>query len=79
MTIELLMQAGSIVYSPDNNEMTPLHLAALYNNIPTAAALIRNSADPMSLTSTQWTPRRVAQKYGHAEIDSFLVAKGATR
>ncbi len=61
----------------DNNGMTPLHTAALKNNVPVAAVLVQRGADVNYKTTTEWTPLRVAAYANAPEMINFLRLNGA--
>ena len=67
---------GNILSSRDNEDLTPLHIAAEKGNEQIAHILIRAGAD-IQLNSAKGTSFEVAMQKDHTELALYLVGEGA--
>ena len=74
LIIESLLQKGALVSARDSDGMTPLHIAAQYNNIVGAKMLIEAGSKIMSRDDKGKTPLDYAES---AEMIKLLKAHGA--
>jgi ankyrin repeat protein len=75
---DLLIVRGADVGARDENERTPLALAAIsHDNAKVAEILIANGADIESLGAQGFSPLTLAAREGHLEIVRVLISKGA--
>lgn len=67
----------SNIHSTDNYHRTPLHVAAQWNVVDVATALLNAGIDPDYATNTQRTALHYAASFGHAEMCEVLMHHGA--
>ncbi len=70
--VKLLLEHGAKVNVLNEQEGTPLFLAAFEGNAEMVKLLLAHGADPNLRTKTDETPLAIAQKKGHAEIIALL-------
>jgi ankyrin repeat protein len=76
MVITVSSKSLDSFYSVDNNEMTPLHLAAQLGSKEIAEILIFNGANVNAKTKSGTTPLHAAAREGHKEIENLLIKHG---
>ena len=81
---ELLISLGVYVNALEENGRTPLHIAAIYNNVEVAKVLLNNGANIDSqtgylryVTENFTTPLHLAAQYRSVEVARLLIQKGA--
>jgi ankyrin repeat protein len=68
-------KAGIETKFPDG--MTPLHAAALNDQVDLVLLLIEKEADVNAKARNGWTPSDVASKWGHKDVVELLKSHGA--
>jgi ankyrin repeat protein len=73
--VQELIKAGADVnkrFGDPKNNLTPLHIAALFGNMEIAKALVDAGADTLVRTKEGRTPRMTAAQSGHAELAAMF-------
>ena len=76
---DLLIQEPSIAYginSRDEDNRTPLHMAAIYGRLSRSKALIDNQAEVNTVDDKGQTPLHVAAAHGHELLVGLLLSAG---
>lgn len=76
MVITVSSKSLDSFYSVDNNEMTPLHLAAQLGSKEIAEILIFKGANVNAKTKSGTTPLYSAVREGHKEVEDLLTKHG---
>ena len=76
MAITVLLNSLDSVYSVDNNEMTPLHLAAQIGYKEIAEIPILKGANVNAKTKSGTIPLYSAVREGHKEVEDLLTKHG---
>ena len=76
MVITVSSKSLDSFYSVDNNEMTPLHLAAQIGYKEIAEILILKGANVNAKTKSGTTPLYSAVREGHKEVEDLLIKHG---
>ncbi|XP_011300721.1 acyl-CoA-binding domain-containing protein 6 [Fopius arisanus] len=74
---ETLMRNSSIVNSPDESNMLPIHWAADRGHMLTIKCLIERGADIDAQDNDGQTPLHYAASCGHADVVEYLLSIGA--
>ncbi|MFC1552507.1 ankyrin repeat domain-containing protein [Candidatus Latescibacterota bacterium] len=76
--IEVMLEAMPFIHSiKDNNDWTPLHRAAVGNQIETAQLLLDRGADIEAKDYQGWPPLYYSAWYGYTEMVQLLFDRGA--
>lgn len=59
-------------------QQTPLHIAARLGNVDNVTLLLQLGAAPDAVTKDLYTPLHIAAKEGHEEVASVLLEHGAS-
>ena len=76
---DLLMQDPSMatgVNARDEDNRTPLHMAAVYGRLSRSKALLDNKAEVNAVDDKGQTPLHVAAKFGHESLVDLLLSAG---
>jgi ankyrin repeat protein len=75
--VQILMESGAEVSSPDNDGVTPLHWVAALGYVDLAMTLIPAGADPCARDSSNYTPLHQAVETGRVGMVRLLLEHGA--
>ena len=75
--VHALMQKGVDLDSKDDNDYTPLHYAAMVNNVSIADILLKNGVSIDSQAITKRTPLHIGAQFGSVEVVKLLTENGA--
>jgi len=70
--VELTIMAGANVNAQDENQNTPLHLAAEIGNMEISKLLIKFGANSKTLNKSGKTPAQVAFNNGHYKLSDEI-------
>ena len=76
-TVDVLLKAGALPGSPDNDGITPLHWAAGHGMTNVVRLLIEAGADVNTRDASSYTPLHQAVSSGHLEVARALIGAGA--
>ncbi|BAO99793.1 ankyrin repeat domain-containing protein [Wolbachia endosymbiont of Cimex lectularius] len=73
----LLVKEDVDVNTKDNEDLTPLHAAAISNAKDVAEFLVDNGADVDARDNIDWTPLHTAAFFDAEDVAELLISKGA--
>jgi len=75
-SVKKAISEGANVNARDSEEMTPLHLATIFENKEIVNELLNHQADPNAKNETGNTPLHFAAEASNLELLKLLVEKG---
>lgn len=76
--VEMLLAAGLDASTPDDEGLTPLHVAAVRGRVEALPALLAAKVDVNASDKVNRTPLHYAAQGGHKAVIEQLLARGAT-
>jgi ankyrin repeat protein len=75
--VQIALKNGANPNAKNNDDSTPLHIAAYHGHVEIVKLLLKRGADPNAKNNDDSTPLHIAAYHGHVEIVKLLLKRGA--